>query len=78
MVRLLTLYREVYLTYLYFGSSDASFRLYTPVVGGVNNQLPIKKAIADNPIEEVCSFVLYSNSATQDDARIWTIDTDFT
>jgi hypothetical protein len=48
-----------------------------PVVGGVNNELPVKKPIANNPIEQVCGFVLYSDSATQDDNGNWAINTDF-
>ena len=70
-------YREVHLTDMYIGSSDSSSRFYMPVVGGVNNELPVKKSIANNPIEQVCGFVLYSDSATQDDSGNWTINTDF-
>ena len=50
---------------------------FMPVDGGVNNELPVKKPIANNPIEQVCGFVLYSDSATQDDNGNWTINTDF-
>jgi hypothetical protein len=62
-------YREVHLTDMYVGSSESSSRFYMPFVGGVNNELPVKKPIANNPIEPVCGFVLYSDSATQDDNR---------
>ncbi len=70
-------YREVHLTDMYVGPSESSSRFYMPVVGGVNNELPVKKPIANNPIEQVCGFVLYSDSATQDDAGNWTINKDF-
>jgi hypothetical protein len=47
------------------------------VVGGVNNELPVKKPIPNNPIEQVCGIVLYSDSATQDDNGNRTINKDF-
>jgi hypothetical protein len=53
-------YREVHLTDMYIGSSYSPSRFYMPVDGGVNNELPVEKPIANNPIEQVCGFVLYS------------------
>jgi hypothetical protein len=70
-------YREVHLTDMYIGSSYSPSRFFMPVNGGVNNELPVKQPIANNPIEQVCGFVLYSDSATQDDNGNWTINTDF-
>jgi hypothetical protein len=62
---------------MYIGSSDSPSRFYMPVDGGVNNELAVEKSIANNPIEQVCGFVLYSDSATQDDNGNWTINKDF-
>ncbi len=59
---------------MYVGSSDSSSRFNVPVVGGVNNELPVKKPIPNNQIEQVCVFVLYSDSATQDDYGNWNKD----
>ena len=48
-----------------------------PVSGGVNDDLPVKHMITTNPIEQVCGFMLYSDSATQNSNGDWDINTDF-
>jgi len=69
-------YREVHLTDMYVGSSNSSSHAYMPV-SGVNNNNPIKHMITTNPIEQVCGFMLYSDSATQNSNGDWDINTDF-
>jgi hypothetical protein len=68
-------YREVHLTDMYVGSSNSSSHAYMPVSCGVNNNLPVKHMITTNPIEQLCGFVLYSDSATQDSTGDWNINT---
>jgi hypothetical protein len=56
---------------MYVGSSNSSSHAYMPVSGGVNNNLPVKHMITTNPTEQVCGFMLYSDSATQDSTGNW-------
>ncbi len=69
-------YREVHLTDVYVGSSNTSSHAFMPVSGGVNNNPPAKHMITTNPIEQVCGFLLYSDSVTQDSAGDWNINPD--
>ncbi len=70
-------YRGVHLTDMYVGSSDASSHFYMPVNGGVNDNSPVKHMITTNPIEQVCGFMLYSDSARQNSKGDWDINPDF-
>jgi hypothetical protein len=70
-------YREVYLSDVNVGSSNTASNAYMPVSGGVNNNPPAKHMITTNSIEQVCGFMLYSNSATQDSAGDRNINPDF-
>jgi hypothetical protein len=70
-------YKEVWITNLWVGSSNPSNLYYMPVVGGVNNNLPVKHVISTNPIEQVCGFMLYNDSATQNRTGGWDINPNF-